>query len=309
MNPITWEEFYLRNAAPSDLESRKKEIQSFCQKFEPSDLRVVLITSGGTTVPLEHNTVRFVDNFSAGTRGSASAEYFLKAGYAVIFMHRYKSLEPFSRHFSGNELLDSIQVLKDDSLQVDPAKAPVLLPILKDRKEALDSGRLLMVNFTTLTEYLWILRASAEAMACLNSRAMLYLAAAVSDFYVPPEKMPEHKIQSTGGPPEISLQLVPKMLRPLVADWVPKAFVISFKLETDPSLLVSKSQEALKNYRHKVVIANELHSRKSRVTLVTPNSHHEIVLSKEELDAGVEIEERIINDLVEQHTSAMTTLN
>jgi len=39
-------------------------------------------------IPLEHNTVRFVDNFSAGTRGSVSAEYFLEQGYAVIFMHR-----------------------------------------------------------------------------------------------------------------------------------------------------------------------------------------------------------------------------
>ncbi|KAG1894058.1 major facilitator superfamily domain-containing protein [Suillus fuscotomentosus] len=33
-------------------------------------------------------SVRFLDNFSAGTRGATSAEYFLKAGYAVIFMHR-----------------------------------------------------------------------------------------------------------------------------------------------------------------------------------------------------------------------------
>lgn len=33
--------------------------------------------SGGTTVPIEMNTVRFVDNFSAGTRGSASTEYVL----------------------------------------------------------------------------------------------------------------------------------------------------------------------------------------------------------------------------------------
>jgi hypothetical protein len=29
-----------------------------------------------------------VDNFSAGTRGSASAEYFLEKSYAVIFIHR-----------------------------------------------------------------------------------------------------------------------------------------------------------------------------------------------------------------------------
>lgn len=48
----------------------------------------IRMQSGGTTIPLEHNTVRYVDNFSAGTRGSVSAEYFLEHGYAVIFMHR-----------------------------------------------------------------------------------------------------------------------------------------------------------------------------------------------------------------------------
>jgi phosphopantothenate-cysteine ligase len=33
------------------------------------------VTSGGTTVPLERQMVRFLDNFSAGTRGAISAEY------------------------------------------------------------------------------------------------------------------------------------------------------------------------------------------------------------------------------------------
>lgn len=70
----------------------------------------VYFQSGGTTVPLEHNTVRFVDNFSAGTRGSASAEYFLDHGYAVIFMHRLKSLEPFTRHFTGQQFFDMLDV-------------------------------------------------------------------------------------------------------------------------------------------------------------------------------------------------------
>ncbi|VDK65121.1 unnamed protein product [Anisakis simplex] len=36
--------------------------------------RIALVTSGGTRVPLEKNAVRFIDNFSMGTRGSASAE-------------------------------------------------------------------------------------------------------------------------------------------------------------------------------------------------------------------------------------------
>jgi len=33
--------------------------------------------SGGTTVPLESRTVRFLDNFSVGSRGAASTEYLL----------------------------------------------------------------------------------------------------------------------------------------------------------------------------------------------------------------------------------------
>lgn len=41
---------------------------------------VVVITSGGTTVPLERNCVRFIDNFSKGMRGALSAEQFLQVG-------------------------------------------------------------------------------------------------------------------------------------------------------------------------------------------------------------------------------------
>lgn len=79
--------------------------------------RVVCVTSGGTTVPLEKRCVRYIDNFSSGHRGAASTEYimkhhtyafyytfgshtcftfklnwncryFLKAGYSVIFLYR-----------------------------------------------------------------------------------------------------------------------------------------------------------------------------------------------------------------------------
>merc|ERR1712183_1028569 len=48
--------------------------------------RIVCVTSGGTTVPLEQRCIRYIDNFSSGHRGAASTEYFLKAGYAVIFL-------------------------------------------------------------------------------------------------------------------------------------------------------------------------------------------------------------------------------
>ena len=51
---------------------------------------------------------RFIDNFSAGTRGSASAENFLGAGYAVIFLYRVKTLKPFERHFQGTNIFEMI---------------------------------------------------------------------------------------------------------------------------------------------------------------------------------------------------------
>ncbi len=46
----------------------------------PGQLRrpIVVVTSGGTTVPLERRCVRFIDNFSAGTRGALSTERFLE---------------------------------------------------------------------------------------------------------------------------------------------------------------------------------------------------------------------------------------
>jgi phosphopantothenate-cysteine ligase len=59
-------------------------------------------------------------------------------------------------------------------------------------------------------------------------------------------------MQSGDGPPTISLQLVPKVLEPLVSLWVPEAYVVSFKLETDQAILIDKSRKALKNYSHQV---------------------------------------------------------
>jgi phosphopantothenate-cysteine ligase len=50
-----------------------------------------------------------------------------------------------------------------------------------------------------------------------------------------------------------------------------------------------------------MVIANILHTRKRRVVLVMPAASSEIVLSPEEMEAGIEIESKIVSDLVERH--------
>ena len=55
-------------------------------------------------------------------------------------------------------------------------------------------------------------------------------------------QMWEHKLQSSEGVPNLKLALVPKMLTPLVRHWVPEAFVVSFKLETNQDLLIVKAR-------------------------------------------------------------------
>lgn len=142
-----------------------------------------------------------------------------------------------------------------------------------------------------------------------GSSAMFYLAAAVSDFYIPVSEMPEHKIHSSGGPLQITMKMVPKMLSPLVKDWAPKAFIVSFKLETDPDIIISRARNALEVYQHQVVVANILESIKSFVIIVTKDSETKLLLSEDEVARGMVIEEKIVDDLRSRHTAFICDRN
>ena len=108
-----------------------------------------------------------------------------------------------------------------------------------------------------MTDYLLILQAAARTLAPFRQNACFFLAAAVSDFFVPPQEMQEHKIQSsaTAGQGkdkdrdaatfELRLKHVPKCLPLLRHEWAPHAFVVSFKLETDPDMLLRKALGAI----------------------------------------------------------------
>ncbi|VDP12302.1 unnamed protein product [Onchocerca flexuosa] len=245
-----------------------------------SSRKIVLITSGGTRVPLEKKMVRFIDNFSMGTRGAASAEYFLMKGYAVIFFHRDNSLKPFRRKFFQN--------------------MPGLLEALVLNNEL--SDRLLMISFVDVSVYLMTLELICLRLRSLNSALLIYLAAAVSDFYISEENLPEHKIPSNQESLQLSLNIVPKILQKLVKDIVPQAFVVSFKLETDETILVSKARQALQKYGHQLVIGNILDTRKERVTFISNGDNEETIhLSDEQKSRGVEIEQLIVDKLVEMH--------
>ncbi|KAI1914477.1 Phosphopantothenate--cysteine ligase cab2 [Ophidiomyces ophidiicola] len=319
--------YFKTNPPPAHLQTHISIARAFINKHVEANRRVVLVTSGGTTVPLETQTVRFIDNFSAGTRGATSAEYFLQAGYAVIFLHRQFSLLPYSRHYSHstNCFLDFM-----DEAQGEPAPSkisptageknsqhgPIIVrpeyqdemrQVLRQYRFAKDNNLLLLLPFTTITEYLYELRSIANLMKPLGANALFYLAAAVSDFFIPRDRMAEHKIQSSNEipipaqqctgpdstsaiPPDdiytgfndsdavpkqhkkliVDLDPVPKFLQRLVSGWAPEgSMIVSFKLETDPTLLVLKSEQALKRYSHHLVIGNLLSNRKWEVVFVS----------------------------------------
>ena len=75
---------------------------------------------------------------------------------------------------------------------------------------------------------------------------MFFLAAAVSDFFIPTSEMEVHKIQSGEHDGlQLNLRNVPKCLPLLRHQWAPQAYLVSFKLETDPDMLLKKAQGAI----------------------------------------------------------------
>ncbi|KIW07637.1 uncharacterized protein PV09_01581 [Verruconis gallopava] len=286
--------YFSNNPPPKALQQHLSLAKAFIERHSENGKRVVLVTSGGTTVPLENQTVRYIDNFSAGTRGACSAEYFLEAGYAVIFLHRQFSLLPYSRHYSHNtrSFLDYMVEDSEGHIVVGDEHQSQMVSVFRKYMKAKRENTLLILSFVTITEYLWELREVAKLMKPLGTHALFYLAAAVSDFFVPADRMVEHKIQSSeefsahnvskmngsakapaarteGRSLIIDLEPVPKFLKALVDEWAPEAMIVSFKLETDPAILVDKAQYALKKYQHHLVIGNLLNTRKWEVVFVS----------------------------------------
>uniref|UniRef100_A0A4X1W0Z8 Phosphopantothenoylcysteine synthetase n=1 Tax=Sus scrofa TaxID=9823 RepID=A0A4X1W0Z8_PIG len=182
--------------------------------------RVVLVTSGGTKVPLEARPVRFLDNFSSGRRGATSAEAFLAAGYGVLFLYRARSAFPFAHRFPPQTWLSALRPSGRAppgllSLEAEEKSLPGFAAALRSYQEAEAAGTFLAVEFTTLADYLHLLQAAAQALNPLGSSAMFYLAAAVSDFYVPASEMPKHKIQSSGGPLQVMGASLPEISFPI----------------------------------------------------------------------------------------------
>ncbi|EJK63627.1 hypothetical protein THAOC_15704 [Thalassiosira oceanica] len=328
------------------------KLREFVTRHTAHHVPIALVTSGGTRTPIERNCVRYLDNFSTGTRGSYAVEELLKRGYAVIHLKREGSVSPLGRIIAdvikcerGGLSFDSVGTLfdckldddvdmerssEDDAVQTESsadswmyfssrenrsgnngrrisrpsrrrgglvslnervADSPLVQSTLRMYREIKMNGTLLTVEFLYVDEYLDKLKMCCEAINTSGSLALVYLAAAVSDFYIPKEKQATHKIQSrdyginhqSGSKddrdatirldPDNTLQLtlypVPKVIPSLRRDWCPNAFVVSFKLETDFTILQQKQVLAMKKNDVQMVIGNELATRYEKVFILT----------------------------------------
>ncbi|TPP59409.1 Phosphopantothenate--cysteine ligase [Fasciola gigantica] len=301
--------------------------------LDPSVQRIVLITSGGTMAPLERNIVRFIDNFSTGARGASSAEYFLQNDYAVVFFHRSGSLLPYVhkiQKYFGNNLdtdpnttscvhpqsvayLDAFELDQTgDHVCITDIASDHLKPILAEYLRF--RPRLLLLPFATVEDYLVGLRGIVKRLSEYQTRNHLfccYLAAAVSDFYIPYEQRSLHKIRSsTNEQLTLYLHTVPKLLQPLMSTWAPRAFVCSFKLETNRDILIAVASGRLLNSHSHLIVANQLDTRSHEVWLVhrlncaTELSVEHITLPNSNPPEH-ELEKQIVARLVSIHTMIM----
>ena len=90
--------------------------------------------------------------------------------------------------------------------------------------------------------------------------------------------------------------------------WCPRAFVVAFKLETDPEILHRKASASLRTYGAHVVVANEMAKRRDAVWMCSlervfadgsraPGTVRELTRPSNERD----IERLIVDDLAERH--------
>lgn len=155
----------------------------------------------------------------------------------------------------------------------------------------------MLVEFFSVSDYLHLLLNLSFLLGPFHQSVLLYLSAAVSDFYLPDDQVSEHKIQSGRNDLILTLKPVPKMLKILKASLCPEAFIVSFKLETDENLVIKKAQESLDKSGHDLVVSNCLATRKEKVLLVDK----EIVETIELKDKTRFIEELLVSKIVQRH--------
>ncbi|KAG5503342.1 hypothetical protein GH5_04412 [Leishmania sp. Ghana 2012 LV757] len=294
--------FYAENM-PAETQARlsahKDTLLAFLEgvvRSHPDCPGIAYITSGGTTVPLEVNAVRFITNFSSGGRGASLVETLAERGWACVLLHHRTAHMPFRRaldRLSTEQLFDAVlpPAASSDAVMSPASASGAESTLAAARRAELQRAAVLYhrtkglvhyIAFDTVVEYVFLLEVVSRALCSaavpqlLQQRPCLFFAAAaVSDYYVPLPKMSKEKI-SGGYGLTLHLSNVPKVLLLVREEWLRRTtpcakqpFVVTFKLETSEAAMKRKAISNLHKYNCDAVVANMLQSYKDRVLIYT----------------------------------------
>ncbi|KYO02102.1 phosphopantothenoylcysteine synthetase, putative [Plasmodium reichenowi] len=143
--------FFNKKLRPKNLDEILKFLK---EKFILNDDdKIILITSGGTKVPLEKIEIRNIDNFSTGKRGTLICEYFLKINKKVIFLHRKGSYIPFEYHLKDLAKMENLKV-EENNIRFNLKKENernILIDNLQNYKRYYNN--LFLISYDTIFEY------------------------------------------------------------------------------------------------------------------------------------------------------------
>lgn len=225
----------------------------------------ILVTSGGTTVPID--SVRSITNMSKGTFGARIA-------LAALEYYKNNFVTLFRAENSKGLLSDNINLSKEtlESVLQKVARIEKIKDLYGNRYEE--------ETFKTFEEYY----SGLDTNVTLSRPNITFLAAAVSD-YTPTQT--EGKIQSSEKV-SIDLNPNPKIIK-LVKKWVPETILVGFKLLVNASdeELVAAANKSIKDNGCDMVVANDISSIRAgnhRILIVRPGRRTEIFEAKENLE-------------------------
>nr|AGU68222.1 phosphopantothenate---cysteine ligase [Strigomonas galati] len=248
---------------------------------------IAFVTSGGTSVPLEVNAVRFITNFSSGGRGAYFVEGFVERGWYCVLLRHHSAVRPFRRALEGLSTADLFAAVLQGQQPAQPLAELQHMQTLYQASQSL----VCEVLFDSVVEYLYLLRALSRLL-CEAERPwsrlplLFFAAAAVSDYYIPLARMSTEKI-SGGDGLTIQLDNVPKVLGLLHDSWLrraeglPAPRSITFKLETSEQAMHEKAKRNLHAYHSDAVVANMLQTYKQRVWVYRQEGEPQLVERQE----------------------------
>ncbi|ANQ06165.1 Phosphopantothenoylcysteine synthetase [Plasmodium coatneyi] len=276
-------EFFVSELRPNNLDDVLKKIQNELLQEEAS--QIILITSGGTKVPLEKVPIRHMENFSTGRRGAHMCEYFLKKKKKVIFLHRKGTFMPFECHLKCATRMDNIRLV-DGRVTLNLSQHDHEAVVNDAKSYEQFRKNLLCISFESIFDYGfyltaicnllnedWRARQVSHTTTDVKTNGvfplphLVILSAAVSDFYIPFAELSNHKINSeTNATVSFRMQLAPKFYK-LTKKYFPLLNFCMFKLEDDEKTLLSKSNERIPFAD--ILVANLLNERYNSVFIFT----------------------------------------